>query len=135
VEGQKREEGKPIEVEGVKEWEVEKILNKRKIRGVDKYLVQWKGFTAEHDTWERKKDLENVREVLEEFKKRMNTEVRRQEKLDIAEEKDLRRGELPGKFMAKILYEWDDGNFEEEYLRKLERNWRRWKSVSLEEKS
>jgi len=25
--------------------------------------------------------------------------------------------------MAKILYRWDDGKFEEEYLRKLERNW------------
>ena len=30
VEGQKKEEGRPIEVEGVKEWEVEKILNKKK---------------------------------------------------------------------------------------------------------
>ena len=36
---QKKEEEKPIEVEEVEEWEVEKILNKRKIRGVDKYLV------------------------------------------------------------------------------------------------
>jgi len=40
VKGQKKEEGKLIEVEGVEEWEVEKILNKRKIRGVKKYLVQ-----------------------------------------------------------------------------------------------
>jgi len=72
--------------------------------------------------------------VLEEFEGRMNTEVRRQEKLDMAEEKDFRRGELPGKFTAKMLYGWDDGKFEEEYLRKLERNWRKWKSVSLEEK-
>jgi len=39
VEGQKKEEVKLIEVEGVKEWEVERILNKRKIRGVGKYLV------------------------------------------------------------------------------------------------
>jgi len=39
VEGQKKEEEKPIEIEGVEEWEIEKILNKRKIRGVDKYLV------------------------------------------------------------------------------------------------
>jgi len=50
VKGQKKEEGKPIEVEGVEEWEVEKILNKRKIRGVEKYLVQWKRFIAEGDT-------------------------------------------------------------------------------------
>jgi len=105
VEGQKEEEGKPIEIEGVEEWEIEKILYKRKIRGVDKYLVQWKGFTAEHNIWERREDLGNAREVLEEFEGRMNTEVRRQEKLDMAEEKDFRRGELPGKFTAKILYE------------------------------
>jgi len=39
VKGQKRKEGKPVEIEGVEEWEVEKILNKKKIRGVEKYLV------------------------------------------------------------------------------------------------
>ena len=50
VEGQKKEEGKSIEIEEVKEWEIEKILNKRKIRGEDKYSVQWKGFMVEHDT-------------------------------------------------------------------------------------
>ncbi len=42
--------------------------------------------------------------MLEEFEGRMNTEVRRQEKLDIVEEKDFKRGELPGKFMVKMLY-------------------------------
>jgi len=65
----------------------------------------------------------------------MNVEVRRQEKIDIAEERDFRRGELPGKYTAKILYRWNNGKFEEEYLRKLERNWQKWKSVSLEKKS
>jgi len=39
VESQKKKEAKPVEVEGEKEWEIEKILNKRKVRGVDKYLV------------------------------------------------------------------------------------------------
>jgi len=39
VKGQKKKEGKSVEVKGVEEWEVEKILNKRKIRGVNKYLV------------------------------------------------------------------------------------------------
>jgi len=53
VGGQKKEEEKPIEVEGVEEWKVEKILNKRKIRGTEKYLVWWKGFTVEHDIWEK----------------------------------------------------------------------------------
>jgi len=35
--------------------------------------------------------------------------------------------ELPGKYMAKLLYGWDYRKFEEEYLNKLERNWRKWK--------
>ena len=33
MKGQKKEEEKLIEVEGVEEWEVEKILNKRKNKG------------------------------------------------------------------------------------------------------
>ena len=40
VKGQKKEEGKLVEVERVKEWEVEKILNKKKMRGVEKYLIR-----------------------------------------------------------------------------------------------
>jgi len=125
VEGQKKEERKPMKVEGVKEWEVEKILNKKKIRGVEKYLVYWKEFTVEYDTWERRKDLGNAKEVLEEFKRRVDAEVRRQEKINKAEEQNCRRGELLVKFTVKMLYGWGDGKFEEEYLKKLERNWKK----------
>jgi len=35
----RRRKTKLIKIEGVKEWEIEKILNKKKIRGVEKYLV------------------------------------------------------------------------------------------------
>ena len=42
--------------------------------------------------------------MVEEFEGGMNVEVRRQEKLDIVEERDFRRGELLGKYMAKMLY-------------------------------
>ena len=76
MKGQKKEEGKPIEVEGVKEWEVEKILNKKKIRGVVKYLIWWKGFMAERDTWERRENLKNAEELIEEFEQG-GIEVRR----------------------------------------------------------
>ena len=60
--------------------------------------------------------------MLEKFERRRNAEVRRQEKLDMTEEKDFRREELPGKFTVKMLYGWNDRKFEKEYLRKLERN-------------
>ena len=52
----------------------------------------------------------------------MSAEVRRQERIDMAEKRDFRRRELPGKFMARMLYGWNDGKFKEEYLKKLERN-------------
>ena len=117
MKGQRKEEGKLVEVEGVEEWEVEKKLNKKKMREVVKYLIWWKGFTAEEDTWERKENLKNAEELIKEFK-RGEVEVRRQErevKID-----EYRRMELPGKYTAKLLYGWDDQKFEKEYLNKLE---------------
>ena len=92
MKGQKKEKGKPVEVEGVEKWEVEKILNKKKIRGVEKYLIRWKGFTAEGNTWERRENSKNVEELIEEFEWG-GIEVRRQEK----EVDEYRRMELPGK--------------------------------------
>ena len=74
-----------MEVDGVEEWEIEKILNKKKIRGIEKYLVQWKGFTVEHNSWVKKEKLENMKAVLEDFEGRIEAEIRRQEKLDRAE--------------------------------------------------
>jgi len=69
VEGQKKEQPTPVIIEGEEKWEVECILNKRKIRGKDKYLVCWKGFTVELDTWEERENLKNAKEVIKEFKK------------------------------------------------------------------
>ena len=73
----------------------------------------------------KKKNLGNIGKALKEFEGQMNAEVRRQEKIDMVEERDFRRGELPGKYMAKLLYEWDNKKFEDEYLKKLEKNWKR----------
>jgi len=39
VEEQRKEISQPVVIEGEEEWEVEKIINKRKVRGRDKYLV------------------------------------------------------------------------------------------------
>ena len=67
IKGQKKEEGKLVEVERVEEWKVEKILNKKKTKGVEKYLIRWKGFTVEGDTWEKRENLKNAEELIEEF--------------------------------------------------------------------
>jgi len=58
-------------------------LNKQKIREKNKYLVQWKGFTAESDTWEGRENLGNVKKAIERFEKEYRCDmedVRKQEK-------------------------------------------------------
>ena len=81
---------------------------------------------AEYNNQKKKEDLENVKELIAEFKKR-NAKVRRQEKLELAEKKNLRKGELLGKYMAKMLYKQNNGKFKTKYLRKLEKNWQKQK--------
>ena len=55
---------------------MEKILNKRKIREVERDLVRWKRFMIEHDMWEKEKDLKNTKELVDEFEERLGAEVR-----------------------------------------------------------
>ena len=74
--------------------------------------------------------MRNARELVDEFEGRLSVEVRRQEKIEQGERikknpraEEYKRSELLGQYMVKLLYSWDDGKFEEEYLRKLEKNW------------
>jgi len=69
VEGQKKIPPPPVEVAGEKEYEVEEILDRQERRGKTKYLVKWKGYTAEGNIWEGLENLKNTREKIEEFEK------------------------------------------------------------------
>jgi len=96
---------------------------------------------VESDIWEREEDLENARELVNEFKEKLGAEVKRQKrtkerwKVKLNPRADeFKRSELLEKYMAKLLFGWDNRKFEDEYLKKLERNWQRWKSVSPEKK-
>ena len=93
-----------------------------------KYLVYWKEFMVENDIW-KKKDLENVRKLVDEFEGRMEVEVGQQEGLDKVWKvklnlnmKEFRRSELLVKYNVRILFRWDNKIFENKYLKKLERN-------------
>jgi len=105
VDGQRKEAPQPVVIKGEEEWKVERILNKRKVRGKDKFLVWWKGFTAEGDTWESRENLQNARDLLRKFKEeygRDNREVRQQE--EVEEDKDYWRGGFPGWYAARRLF-------------------------------
>ena len=49
-----------------KEYEVEKIVGQRTIKGRRQFLVRWKGYDDDSDTWEQEKDL-NCAQLIEEF--------------------------------------------------------------------
>ena len=79
--------------------------------------------------------MKNAGRKIEEFEKgRFEKEIRRirvekgkEIKLN-SEVEEFRRGELLGRYMAKLLYGWDDKKFDDKYLKKLEKNWNRWKN-------
>ena len=51
----------PDLVEGVAEWEVEKILDMRTRRSQKQYLIRWKGYSDAHNSWE---PWENIKAPL-----------------------------------------------------------------------
>ena len=124
IEGQKKEQPAPVIIKGEEEYEVEKILNKKKFREKDRYLVQWKGYTVEEDIWEPRENLGNAEDLVKEFEKEYSKIGRVKNRGKRREDKE---GELLGRYMAKMLYGWDDKRFDEEYWGWLERNWNKWK--------
>ena len=66
------------------------------------------------DTWERRENLKNTKEVIEEFEReyrRDMEDVVRQE----YEEETFNREELPGRFTTRKLFGWSDKRYDQEY--------------------
>ena len=134
IERQKKIPPLPVQIEGEKEYKIEKILDRQDVRGKLKYLVRWKEYTAEEDTWKRLENLENTMKLVKEFEQEIRAEEIRQveRRKEKGKESELnleaevfRRSELLEKYIAKILFGWDNGKFKDEYLKKLKRSWAR----------
>ncbi|XP_065586170.1 M-phase phosphoprotein 8 isoform X3 [Cyrtonyx montezumae] len=52
-------------------FEVEKILDVKTEEGIVLYKVRWKGYTSDDDTWEPEVHLEDCKEVLLEFRRKL----------------------------------------------------------------
>ena len=80
--------------------------------------------------WE---NLKNIIDLVKEFEKGIREEEvwwvkkrkGKQEAIEVGlnpEAEEFKRSELPGKYITKILFGWDNNKFEDEYLKKLERS-------------
>ncbi len=66
--GRELEPPPPIIINEEEEYEVEKILDKRKHYGKIQYLIKWKGYPLSEASWEPESNL-NCPDLLKEFNK------------------------------------------------------------------
>jgi len=69
------------------------------------------------------RNLENAKEAIEEFKKEYQQDI---EEVNQQERKEgiFEQRVLPGRFTVRKLFGWSDKRYNEEYWRRLERNWK-----------
>ncbi len=133
----------PEIIDGEEEQEVEKVKDVKKVNDKKFFLVKWKGLPEEENTWEPEEHMENARKAVREYYKRNPSAIRRNKPLPLPPPSSLSplpsgpptptpAHLLPLYIPHPKLYGWDDDAFDEEYRRKLERNWQRWKSAREE---
>ena len=66
-------------VDGEPEYEIERLLRKRRVRRgrgyFTEYLVRWVGYGPEHDAWYNIKDLGSAMELVREFDREAEAEA------------------------------------------------------------
>ncbi|KAK4684314.1 putative transposase, partial [Tremellales sp. Uapishka_1] len=70
IEGRIQQPPPPVEIQGEQEYEVEHILDyktNKRWREPLRYLVQWKGYGPNHNTWEPPSHLTNAKNLLDKF--------------------------------------------------------------------
>jgi hypothetical protein len=55
----------PVLIDGEEEYEVEAVINSCMFRGRLQYLIQWKGYSYEHNSWENATDVHSLMLVAE----------------------------------------------------------------------
>jgi len=61
----------PIVIDGEEEWEVEEILDSRWHQKRFQFLVKWKGFSREHNSWEAVSNVKALDLVAEYYRKHL----------------------------------------------------------------
>ena len=58
----------PIVIDESEEYEVERILQHRELRGKTQYLIRWKGYDQSEDMWLDEQDLGNAPDLLRDYR-------------------------------------------------------------------
>lgn len=66
----------PAVVNGEDEWEVERIEDYKMFGRTPKWLVKWKGYSEDDNTWEPRRNLRNAKDAMAEFEARQRIEGR-----------------------------------------------------------
>ena len=128
MKGQKIAPPPPVEIDGEKEFEVEEILDVRLKRNKMEYLVKWKGYTAEHNSWEPKANLGNAKRKIKHFYDRHPGAIRAIDKKvfnGLKFKKYENYTEYSGSAISRI-----DINAVAETA-SWEKNWQKWKGQKL----
>jgi hypothetical protein len=67
----------PITIDGTKEWEVEEILDCQVQGRQHQYLVSWKGFGPQENSWEPDRNIKNCKRMLDQFNTRFPKAARK----------------------------------------------------------
>ena len=59
----------PDLINGEEEYEIEKIIRHRRTPSSRSFLIQWKGYSAEEDSWVPERDLKHAKSALTSYKK------------------------------------------------------------------
>jgi hypothetical protein len=62
-----REPPAPVEIEGKEEFEVQEVLDSKRIRGKLLYLVFWRGYPPSETTWEPTENLVHAQDLVNRF--------------------------------------------------------------------
>ena len=93
------------------------------VRRKEKFLVRWKEYIAEEDTWENRENLKNAKELVKEFERKYGEEVEELRQQELEEEEKEFSQELPREFMAKLLYSWGKRRYKRKRKKRWDENW------------